>query len=211
MKTVRICRDYYEKREYIFKKSEVEIKPGLTVLVGCNGIGKTTFIKNLKEELEKEHVEIVSYDNIQDGGHNAMDKAMFHGNFEFVGRAFCSSEGERIRQNIEEIATQCGKAVRNIRSMDKKKELWVILDAVDSGFSVDNIVDLKNDLFNVMIENVREYGIELYIVVSANEYELARGENCLDVVDMKYLTFKDYEDYRQFILKSRKKKEKRGF
>ena len=47
------------------------------------------------------------------------------------------------------------------------------------------------------------------IVVSANEYEMARGENCFDVYNGKYIKFKDYEEYRQFILDSKEIKEKR--
>jgi len=47
------------------------------------------------------------------------------------------------------------------------------------------------------------------IVISANEYELANGEQCFDVNLGKYLTFDDYESYKKFILKSRKLKDKR--
>ena len=50
---------------------------------------------------------------------------------------------------------------------------------------------------------------DIYIVIAANEYELARGERCLDVTTLSHLTFPDYEAYRKFILASRKKKDKR--
>lgn len=52
-------------------------------------------------------------------------------------------------------------------------------------------------------------GIELYIVVSANAYELAAGENCFDVIGGKYVRFGGYDEYRKFVLKSRKEKDKR--
>ena len=83
------------------------------------------------------------------------------------------------------------------------------MDAVDSGYSVDNVGSLKEDFFQVVLEDAKKEGIELYIVIAANEYELARGESCMDVMNGKYLTFRDYEDYRKFILNSRKRKEKR--
>lgn len=37
-------RDYYEEGLNLYKKKTIEIKPGVTVLVGCNGIGKTTLL-----------------------------------------------------------------------------------------------------------------------------------------------------------------------
>ena len=54
------------------------------------------------------------------------------------------------------------------------------------------------------------FGNEIYIVISAIEYELCRGEQCFDVYNGKYITFKDYEDYREFILKNREWKENRN-
>ena len=60
-----------------------------------------------------------------------------------------------------------------------------------------------------IIDASDKLGLETYIVIAANEYELARGENCFDVNKGVYLTFKDYEDYRKFIIKSRKRKDAR--
>jgi hypothetical protein len=93
--------------------------------------------------------------------------------------------------------------------LDISNKRFILLDAIDSGFSIDNIVSLKEDLFKLIFEDARARGIELYIIASANEYELAKGENCLDVISGKYITFKDYEDYYNFILDSRKRKDKR--
>ena len=45
---------------------------------------------------------------------------------------------------------------------------------------------------------------------SMEQKKLCRGEQCFDVYNGKYTTFKDYEDYRDFILKSREWKEKRN-
>ena len=51
--------------------------------------------------------------------------------------------------------------------------------------------------------------MQIYIVVSANEYEMAREEQCFDVINGKYINVPDYETYRQFILDSKAEKEKR--
>ena len=87
-------------------------------------------------------------------------------------------------------------------------ERWLFFDATDSGLSIDAVNELKS-LFNVMIKNAEENGIDLYIIISANEYELAREENCFNVSYGTYIKFKDYEDYRSFILKTREIKNKR--
>ena len=34
-----IIRDYYQEKEYIYNKKNIEFEEGLTVLVGCNGSG----------------------------------------------------------------------------------------------------------------------------------------------------------------------------
>lgn len=81
------------------------------------------------------------------------------------------------------------------------------MDAVDSGLSVDNIVDVKDLLFKTILEY--NYGNDIYIVISANEYEMARGEQCFDVYNGKYVTFNDYEEYRNMILERKEWKEER--
>ena len=84
----------------------------------------------------------------------------------------------------------------------------LLMDAVDSGYSVDNVIELK-DLFKLIIEDAEKEGKKLFIVISANEYELAKNERCIDVTTGKYITFKDYDDYAKFILETRKKKDNR--
>ena len=74
--------------------------------------------------------------------------------------------------------------------------------------SVDNIVDIKEYLFKTILKH--NYGNEIYIVISANEYEMARGEQCFNVYNGKYVTFKDYEDYRNLVLQSKEWKNLRS-
>lgn len=84
-----------------------------------------------------------------------------------------------------------------------------MFDAIDSGLSVDNVVDIKMNLFDLVIKDAEESGLDVYIIISANEYELARNSSCFDVNSGKYIEFNSYEDFRKFILSSRKKKDKR--
>ena len=79
--------------------------------------------------------------------------------------------------------------------------------AVDSGFSIDNVVELKDELFKLILDIHKDK--EVYIVITANAYEMARGEQCFDVINGKYVSIKSYEKYRSVILKSRDKKDAR--
>lgn len=230
-----INKGYYDENEVLYKKKSIEIKPGVTVLAGCNGIGKTTLLHQIESFLKKENIPCLMFDNLKDGGQNSISYHSLLEDFTFVATAIRSSEGENIVMNIGNLAARLNKFVRTgdssnndrydkffkvmekliNKDSDKDKEeketpneRWILLDAIDSGFSVDNIVDLKEDLFKTILEY--NFGNEIYIIVSANEYELCRGEQCFDVYNGKYITFKDYEDYREFILRSRGWKEKRN-
>ena len=220
-------RDYYEEGVNLYKKKTVTIDPGVTVLVGCNGIGKTTFLRQLRSKLKKSNIPYIEYDNLHNGGSYSVSEAGFNEDFAFLATAIQSSEGENIIMNIEKLASELGdfvktgkvkeknpfaKIFKTINDSETEKKVfisarWILLDAVDSGLSVDNIVDIKEYLFKTILEH--NFGNEIFIVISANEYEMANGERCFDVYNGKYITFKDYEEYRNMILKSKKWKEER--
>ena len=228
MRKFKTWRDPYDEGFSLTRPKEIEIHDGLTVLVGCNGAGKTTLLLNIEDELKKAKVPCLRYDNLTDGGSHAIGAALYHGNFSTGASLWCASEGERISINIggpsgeirDFIST--GKT-RKDAEMEKwnamfndspkkpdkpSKERWILMDAVDSGYSVDNVVDLK-EVFRMILNTAEAEGVEMYIVVSANEYELAAGEACFDVNSGKYTEFSDYGEYRKFILNSRKKKDRR--
>lgn len=218
MRKFKLEREYYEEGEKIFKKSSITIQPGVTVLVGCNGAGKTTLLRHMENALKKEEIPCVKYDNLHEGARNAVSEAAFFKDFGLVAQLMCSSEGENISLNVGMFATKLRKFINTGKTKtrlpvfhennneNESNERWILFDAIDSGLSIDNIMEIK-DLFNLIIEDGVEK--EVYIIVSANAYELARGEQCFDVYDGKYITFSDYEDYRKFILKSRERKNQR--
>lgn len=140
-----------------------------------------------------------------------------------------SSEGESISINLGtfvgsihnflktgEVDTQGSRLAAAFRrageleeeEKSKSNQRWILLDAADSGLSIDNVIDLK-DVFNLMIEDAQSLGVELYILISANEYELASESNCFDVMRCKYVKFNDYAEFKDFILETRELKNKR--
>ena len=224
-------RDCYDEGFNLYKKKIIEIKSGVTVLVGCNGIGKTTLLKQIRDKLKENKIPYIMFDNLRDGGSKAISEASFYSDFVFMANAIQSSEGENIVMNLEKLAARLGEFVENGEDPNEKKfnklvkaikeingediveseiinERWILLDAVDSGLSVDNIVDLKEQLFKTILEY--NYGNEVYIIVSANEYEMVRNEQCFDVYNGKYINIKDYEEYRNLVLQSKEWKYQRS-
>lgn len=203
-RTFDIKKEPYEKGDKLYTKNSITLEPGVTVLVGCNGSGKTTLLHAIKEKLKKEDIPVTFYNNLSDGGETAKSKAVYHGDMSLAAALMSSSEGEQIYINIAQLASQIGRFVRDNRG---SSELWFLFDAIDSGFSIDNIEEVKTSLFDLILDDGSNS--DIYIVVSANEYEMCRKEKCFDVRNGKYISFPDYEDYRNFILKSAQEKKKR--
>ena len=233
MLDIKVWRDPYESGFNTTKPKQVSFNPGLTILVGCNGAGKSTLLMNIEEQCRKDKIPYSIYDNLRNGGWaDTLGAALggfaeFDDDLEFGTTMWQSSEGETIKANIGRQSRfykefeETGKIKRKgdlfaeIFGGKEKEEVCtdnrriLLFDAIDSGLSIDGVCEVKEFLKLIMKKAEEEKGIEYYIIAVANEYELANGENCFDVVEGKYITFEDYEDYKKFILNSRKKKEKR--
>ena len=116
-----LIKDYYDEGFNLYKKKTITIKPGVTVLVGCNGIGKTTLLHQIRDSLKKINIPYVSFDNLKDGGSHSISEAGFYGNIEFMATAMCSSEGENIVMNMGNLAARLGKFVKNGEDPKEKK------------------------------------------------------------------------------------------
>lgn len=204
-KKFKIDNDHYGEGIKMYKKCTVEFKPGLTVLVGCNGAGKTTLLKQLYKKVQNENIPCVMFDNLHNGGSYARQKAVFCNDFQFVATSMCSSEGENILLNMQAFSNMIYRMFSN---NPHDQEYWILADAIDSGLSIDNIVDLKDGLFKEILDIHKEK--DVYIIVSANAYEMANGEQCFNVTTGKYVPIKSYDKYRSVVLKSREVKDTRN-
>ena len=200
-----IVRDYHVEKYYIFKKKTCAFEPGVTVLVGCNGSGKSSLLEQIKGSLRRQNIPYVFHDADKDDVRVKRQEAMFRDDFDFLTASMCSSEGENIFNVFRYVVKEMGVVTRQ---NPDTKELWFLFDALDSGLSIDAIAELKTDLFQFVIDQNPDK--DVYIIVSANGYEFANGERCYDVANCKEVAFKDYNDYRKFILKSRQQKIKRN-
>lgn len=204
-RTFKLDREPFCKGERLFEQTKVTIEPGVTVLVGCNGTGKTTLLRHyIAPQLQKAKVPFIEYDNLLDGGNSAKQWALDTNN---IGRLISLAQGSEGEQIVINIGAVAGKMGRFAQDHKGSSEMWFLFDAIDSGLSIDNVQDVKEQLFRTVID--RNPGTDVYIVVSANAYEMAGGEKCLDVRGCRYRAFKTYDSFRKFILKSRELKNKR--
>ena len=226
-RTIKTWRDPYDAGFSTTTPKEITLHSGLTVLVGCNGAGKTTLLRNIESVLKNNTIPYHKYNNLNDGGSNSISEMLYSKNYSEMAYLVSASEGEAIKENV-------GLMSQNIRSFletgfynsrknrfaeifrsDKEKEQapisnerWLLFDATDSGMSIDAVIELK-DFFSMILEDSEKQGLDTYIIISANEYELAADTDCFDVQSGKYLSFSNYSEYKDFIIKTRIKKEKR--
>lgn len=207
MEVVTIPKHYHgEDVPDITTKGKVILNPGLTILIGCNGSGKTTLISMIKEHCDEKDIPYISYDNYSMGGHTAKRTYLDLGDMESLATAAMSSEGEEIMVNLGNFASKMGRFVNKHVAL-KTKELFIFIDGLGSGMSLDCLRDVKKSLFSLVLDNCADSGIQLYLIVSTNMYELAKDERCLDVSTMLYHEPKCYEDYETLVLNTRRIKD----
>lgn len=223
-RNIKTWRDPYDSGFSTTRLKNITLKSGLTIFVGCNGAGKTTLIHNIADVLKQEKIPYFKFDNLQDGGSKSIGEMIFRNQMSAAANIWTSSEGENITNNLYPIFSKAKTFIETgeniyanrfakIFNSDKDEpvssnERWFLFDAIDSGYSIDNVIEIKS-AFNAMIEDAKQSNIDLYIIVTANAYEMAHKENCFDVMSGKYITFNNYDEYKKFIIKTREKKEKR--
>lgn len=200
--------DPYEDRR-LFKSKSVRFKANvINTLVGCNGSGKSTLLKEIYEILRENGYPVLFFDNMKDGGTNGIDTSTADGIFDFFNtKTF--SEGEQILKTSSKFTDMIASLIRGDIKRDRRfrlfrsdKSVFFLLDAIDSGYSIDNIVNLKTTL-GQLIWLADENDKNLYIIAAANSYELVRGSKPWSVQGSKEVSFTNYADYANFVVKTR--------
>ena len=213
---IQIERDPYEDERKFYTKQKATFLPGVTTLIGCNGIGKTTLLHNIKDELMVKGVPVFLFDNMSDDGGGQAGTNMLSriltsvdkkedDSFELAALLYTSSEGECIKNALIRFANQL---LRNFKKYVGFGEYWILFDAIDSGLSLDTIEYLKQYLFKVLIKKLPSDS-QVYIISSSNSYELSEETQVFSVTQMKYVNVKTYNAYKKAILNSLEYKNKR--
>ena len=161
---IKVWRDPYDSGFNTTTARKVILEEGLTVLIGCNGAGKSTFLQNIKEQTEKDKIPTLFFDQNEEGHRsNSLAESFFNGDYSFMSNMWTASEGEGIALNVGKVASQLrgflkhGETAKSrerrkwdaIFDPDKVKETvisnkrFLLLDAIDSGYSIDNVLELK--------------------------------------------------------------------
>lgn len=193
----------------IYQSSEFSFRTGTTVLVGCNGAGKTTLLRRMRTALKADGAPCLLHEHMRARDEiSARLQFSPHLTAEDYDAALApnwQSEGEGHAQDLLTMVPSFGGFV--MRNPSEHKERWLLLDGMESGMSIDMVDELTN-LMSVIEKNVPD-GIELYLVVATNSYEIAKGRDCIDVSTAKHVTFDNYEDYANFVRQTRERKDSR--
>lgn len=202
---LKINKDYYDEGIEMYSTEEISLNPGVTVLVGCNGYGKSTLISIVKEYCKNNDIQLLQYDSEKlNSVHRNMELFLHTNQFEKLALLTASSEGEKLTQGFSDILSQVGAFVRQRK--EDNKPFVITFDAVDSGLSIDEQIEY-NKVFHMIHEDIK--GLDGCVLVTSNNYELTKGFDCMDVYNGSTVKFDNYEDYNEFILKSKKIKTKR--
>lgn len=203
-KIFKIIQDYYDKDDYIFLKDSVTFHSGINILVGCNGAGKTTLLNILDEQIRDEDdlEPVVLYSDVINGRGLATSRYLYKEEYDKVASSgFMNSEGENVVDNLFHIMVQeVGAMVR--RNVVKDKKVYLLLDGIDSGLSINALDYINNDVFKQLQKVTAKDGVDLYIIATANSYELTLNNYCIDTIRLEPITFTDYNDYADFIRNS---------
>ena len=215
----------FDDETKLYNRANISFRPGLTVFVGCNGSGKSTLIRLIRSQCTKNSIPVISFDNFHEGGNQTANRISHElGDMGFLASTWGHSEGETINDNLSFLSSKLRNFIHTgkvdsrqhkfselFRPHDQKETpvpdiRVILLDGVDSGFSIDNVLETK-DLFALILDDAKSIGVDVYIFVSANAYEMASGENCYDVALGKFCKFESYDAYKNFILQSRRRKD----
>lgn len=192
---------------------DIEINPGYTALVGPNGTGKSTFLQQIQTFCEKNGYKYLIYDNMRDGRHSTIDMGLAMGNISDIAAHICNSEGEGIIYNIGNLAAKVGRmCYQNGLSFTVQTPVFVLLDGIDSGMSIDKLWSFRHDFADFIISEERKNNNpDLYIITTANNYELVnRNADCINVITGKHMTFDSYDSFEEFIFRNSKEEFSNG-
>lgn len=209
----------YTKRESIPVK--YNISPGITMLIGPNGSGKTTALSQIRSLFSTEDDLVKKWNTIEinDSIRNSYSSYLYDNVYEEtftkstwgatehidrVAKTFENSEGQNMYDylyyKINEIGQAVTKAIKN-----NKKGIFLLFDGLDSGLSLDVINTIRKSVLEFIIATEKKRSnLEVYIICSANSYEFCNNYDCIDVTNQKHITFTNYADYEKYFIKEDK-------
>lgn len=188
-------------------------EPGVTALIGSNGAGKSTLLKQINSLFNKgdwsrlpnndpirDLYDCYYYDNEYEQKFRKQSwLEEFEDGTKRLANTFTNSEGQNVWDFLYYKVQDIGKAVY-VAKKNNKKGIFLLFDAMDSGLSLDKLYSLKSDLYDFIIDNEKDSGLDVYLICSTNSYEYVKGYNCLDVTNQKHVRFNSFEEYEEYFI-----------
>ena len=226
----KISKKYIDEHTIIQKKTELELPANtITYICGCNGYGKSTLLQQLKDNVISLYAEDITdlYNNplyrllkkkndntshIYYLDYNVHSKFGTGENDFFMSDFydFTSSNGEGLSRKLIDALRLFKRWLTETKDIQNRK-FFFFLDDCDAGTSIDVIFEIKN-LLKLISTECEDSNVEYYIVLPVNSYEFVRDSDayCIDACNFKIKHFKSYNQYKQFVWKTRTYKDKRS-
>lgn len=218
----------YDERN-LFPDKELELnKNTVSCFVGCNGSGKSTAIYFIKEALKRtrqaEKLEVSPCGNLSKALFGLPDEEQKETLYYFLdfdkkyeharteADFFMNTGFNSFLSNGEGISRKMGQAFELIGSTIKKisgKTIYIFFDDCDAGTSID-IIDEFKDVIGLIQKHCEKYKVDFYIIITSNSYEMCKDYDCIDIRTFERKKFKTYDSFREFVLESRKIKDKQS-
>lgn len=191
----------------IINYKEIQLK-NLTILVGPNGIGKSSIVQGIYNKLKghtsfyyrscgesmdlvmsnKEHL----YEAIIGRSDNGKYRGYFSDNIELDYITINQSEGQSM------MTVFFDKIVQIIERLSKNEtDLVLLIDELDSGLSFDNVLHVIS-----IIENIQAKYPNVQIIMTAHNYEFFRvfKDNTFCIDFGQYVDLSEYKNYRAYYM-----------
>lgn len=191
-----IGRNLYKDQYALFTPNEIN------TLIGCNSSGKSTMLRKIEEILYTNGFPYILYDNIDNSFkwlHERIHESIHYRNLsegEVIAKA--SSKYINVLTDIIVGTIIRDKKFRKYRDLDN---IFLLLDSIDTGYSIDNILNLTG-ILNGLICLAKKNKKRLYIIAAANNFEFIQGNRSWDVQASKEIFFNKYEEYKQRIIET---------
>lgn len=167
-----------------YKNHMIEIYPGITVLTGPNGSGKSYACFQICKYLEGQDKEYIHCDIYRDGKSIA-DSYLLNGSTKQLAKYFNASEGQRVYDTfVDNQVIDLGKYIKHLVK-NNIQDGYIILDGCDSGVSPDLLYNYR-DLFELIMQDCRKHNIELYLIITSNNYALIPYYDCIWIPTMEH-------------------------
>ena len=178
---------------------EYRLNEGLTALIGGNGTGKSTLLQRLRVSLKEEGIKNL-YFNLSSEN---KEMNMKHNKSEnFLPTCIQFSTGEQHSLHIGDMAQEIGANIRG----GKDKELWILIDAIDDGLSLDIAGEVEKYLFrNISSDIDKEVnkGRHIYVVFSVNNFEVLGNHAKINIATGEEEYIDSYEEFRRAVFRTK--------